>query len=418
MEIAKWSFNVDFNMPQTSGIYNFASTRTDNNFSNVQEGTIAPGTYGEFEINIDATGTEADLVYEISLNLIDKPTNLLFYSDSDKKEEILFENDDTIILKDFLTYNDAKVVQSRRIYWDWKYETGTTKEEINENDTEDTEYMSSNKTMKMDITVKAVQVNNYKTAKIKVKDENNEYKEVELRTDQDAKKYYGEEVANYTQGDRIYRIFFVDFYGKYGESGTVYLKADFVNSETPLVDYINYESSNTDILEKMNPQWASNRLNEEWNENEHSVAWLLDSTQWTTYANENANYAIGSPSVEMYIDSYNQSFGENLQCKYVTENAPGYMYSLDGSEYLYWIPGPCINTGKNKMYLTPNRWENEGSCNWWLSSPNADTTAKVCLVGGGSLYLGHGDSTQQTTSIIRANCPIVSLKSTFIPQLK
>ena len=55
MEIAKWSFNHRIlDSTQTEEINNFAVTRTDNN-DDVDPNTIAPGTSGEFIIEIDAT---------------------------------------------------------------------------------------------------------------------------------------------------------------------------------------------------------------------------------------------------------------------------------------------------------------------------------------------------------------------------
>ena len=55
MDIAKWSFNYKIlNSTQTAEVSNFAVTRTDNN-SDVDSNTIAPGTSGEFIIEIDAT---------------------------------------------------------------------------------------------------------------------------------------------------------------------------------------------------------------------------------------------------------------------------------------------------------------------------------------------------------------------------
>lgn len=54
-QIAKWSFNSKiFDGTQTEEVENFARTRTDGN-TEVDDETIAPGTSGEFIVEIDAS---------------------------------------------------------------------------------------------------------------------------------------------------------------------------------------------------------------------------------------------------------------------------------------------------------------------------------------------------------------------------
>ncbi len=154
-QVAKWSFKVVDGVPETEDVLDFAITRTDSN-NEVKEGKLAPGTYGEFKIEIDATGTETNLTYEIMINLKNKPKNLKIYKDKNKKEEINVENN-MLDIKKFLTYTDAQTVQTEMLYWSWPLETGSTQEEIDENDIEDSKSM--NQTMSMEIAVTGVQTN-------------------------------------------------------------------------------------------------------------------------------------------------------------------------------------------------------------------------------------------------------------------
>ena len=70
-----------------------------------------------------------------------------------------------------------------------------------------------------------------------------------------------------------------------------------------------------------------------WNNNEKAAAWLCAPSQWTTYVdNTKATYAIGAPSAEMYVASYNDvphtEVGNNtlsLEC-----NSTGYKYKVNG----------------------------------------------------------------------------------------
>ncbi len=64
-----------------------------------------------------------------------------------------------------------------------------------------------------------------------------------------------------------------------------------------------------EVYKKVNPSWAVQRGNSisNWNINEHVVAWLCSPSVWTAYCDATkANYVIGGPSVEMYVESYNQ----------------------------------------------------------------------------------------------------------------
>ena len=123
--------------------------------------------------------------------------------------------------------------------------------------------------------------------------------------------FYGQRVTNYTAGGKTYRIFYVDTEGKFGDKNTIYLKADWTSNDTTLSSYTSYTPSGTDLTtyKRLNPSWAAKRgsSTSSWNYNEHAAAWLCSPSKWTTYCDTSkANYAIGSPTAEMYVASYNQ----------------------------------------------------------------------------------------------------------------
>ena len=245
-------------------------------------------------------------------------------------------------------------------------------------------------------------------------------------------KYYGQEVKNYTKGDRVYRIFYVDTEGYFGEKNTVYLKVDWfandVNLDNKGAD--TYTPKTTKILEKMNQEWAKERLNSTWNVNEHCVAWLCDPTtnesssnqEWASYFDERkANYVIGSPSVEMFVKSYNQvshKVGKNtLGAAYSTTKFPGYVYSSDGTEsisnYGYSTENNSLDyEGYNNMYCGDKGTKKLSYT--WLASPSALNRGYVCMVLGvdARLYANGYDNLAY-----RGVSPIVSLKTDFTPEI-
>ena len=119
-QIAKWSFKVNGEEEQFADI-NLADTIA---FTNVEKTTIAPGTYGSFDLEIDASGSEVSLDYYIKINLTSKPTNLKLYSDS------LFQNELEVInnkieLEDEILLADIDIPVVKTIYWKWDYRTNT-----------------------------------------------------------------------------------------------------------------------------------------------------------------------------------------------------------------------------------------------------------------------------------------------------
>ena len=71
-QVARWNFNLVDTDLQTTDVIELAVTRTDNN-ETVAEGKVAPGTYGKFEVGIDARGTETILSYVIDVAFTNKP---------------------------------------------------------------------------------------------------------------------------------------------------------------------------------------------------------------------------------------------------------------------------------------------------------------------------------------------------------
>ena len=120
------------------------------------------GTYGKFEIDVDARGTESILTYEISIGFTNKPTNLKFYSDEAMQNEITLDNNGRLVLSEFLSLTDVNYIQPNIIYWNWPLETGNTTQEIEQNDLLDSQFIG--RTLTMAITVTGTQALDYTMA--------------------------------------------------------------------------------------------------------------------------------------------------------------------------------------------------------------------------------------------------------------
>lgn len=234
--------------------------------------------------------------------------------------------------------------------------------------------------------------------------------------------YYGKKVTNYKASDsdtNTYRIFYVDKdnYFKDGYN-TIYLKADFSGIVSCSTSY----DANQTLIKKMNPLWATKgntvkaKTTTISNENEQAAAWLCDPSKWTAYCDtDKANYAIGGPSVEMYVKSYNQTHGDDaLGCQYQTSYVPGYIYKVNNTiQNDGWYTNSNIldySMTYKSMYCGE---KGNKTGDWWLASPSASNPDRVCYVSGLNARLrlsGYNYSFGVS--------PLVSLKSSFIPEVE
>ena len=128
--------------------WSFGSKNTDA-IINLSEEKIAPGSNGQFEIEVDATDSEVDVEYEI---LVSKekniPTNMKFHAETkDEKGTTISTTEENSSFTELASENLKGTIpveknnQKRTIvvYWDW---------EFNENDTTTTD--SEDATLKYD----------------------------------------------------------------------------------------------------------------------------------------------------------------------------------------------------------------------------------------------------------------------------
>lgn len=135
--VAKWSFKVN-GETATMATVDLANT----NYSNVKSKTIAPGTKGSFDIELDASGSEVAVDYTIAFkNLSGKPDGLKFYSDAARKTEISLSTG----LTGTIALSDVNTKLTKTIYWEWPYGA------------DNTDIAQTGSTMKFDIAVTGAQ---------------------------------------------------------------------------------------------------------------------------------------------------------------------------------------------------------------------------------------------------------------------
>ena len=158
-------------------------------------------------------------------------------------------------------------------------------------------------------------------------------------TAENAKDYYGTTVKIINGVE--YGLFYIDFAGKYGDAGAVYLRAKSSVGDTRLDGTLSDADKSTaiSIMKKLNPDWAraDARGNVEYSNyyaNEKGATYLCNpnNSLWSgigsSFNTSDLNYVVGAPSVEMFLDSYNAKY-PNSSPKYTTA------FRAAGQNYLY-----------------------------------------------------------------------------------
>ena len=204
-----------------------------------------------------------------------------------------------------------------------------------------------------------------------------------------ASKYYGTTITNYSaNGVSDWKIFHSDGKNIYLISSG-YLPIDKIPSTnsgnafssgalsrcaslSPAVSDSNYSAGSNSILSN-NParKWLKAYLDNytSANNNMKAVAYMLDTNVWNVYKTDKAEYAIGGPTFQMFIDSYNKFYNTNYRYSSKKDegiNVNGYQIN-DGSNYWYDWYENMVNTD-NKLYVLS---ASEGAYAMWLSSPSA-----------------------------------------------
>ena len=145
-------------------------------------------------------------------------------------------------------------------------------------------------------------------------------------------RFYGKTVKNYTdkQGNSDYQLFYIDYDNKYGDgAGTIYLKKKESVTSWTLSDYEKVSSyqnttglnlynvsnlENMPIVYKMNQKWRENLTSTPDTKAAKFTAFLCNPNNWKDYDEKGrtvgegiVNYAIGGPSLELFVDSINQA---------------------------------------------------------------------------------------------------------------
>ena len=131
-----------------------------------------------------------------------------------------------------------------------------------------------------------------------------------------------------------------------------------------LNDYTGSASITNADIKALNNDYFTKGYSSTYN-NMKSAAYMLDTNTWSVYAGEDAEYAIGGPSIEQIMTSYSEKYGVDYKTQ--ASNSTGYQIRKNGGSSWTNSIASMLSTS-DKTYVinsTDNSW------GMWLSSPSA-----------------------------------------------
>ena len=242
-------------------------------------------------------------------------------------------------------------------------------------------------------------------------------------------KYYGLKVTDYTSqnGQNDWKIFYSDgehiflITGDYIDT----TKANRINSATGMVTskYSVYWNSNSvpsfqavdkEVLTRFKTMGYELQSK---NNNSRCVSTLLNANNWSKYkdSGDKAESAIGSPTIEMWMASWNNLY-ENIDGKLYCNNTNSFGYYVGTSS----IPSTCKidenvmsqKKGYRKALYYPHTEGYNGTYGYWLSSSTASSSVGVMYVHGiGKMYQVNSLYSAYNNPCIYGVRPVVSLNT-------
>ena len=231
-------------------------------------------------------------------------------------------------------------------------------------------------------------------------------------------EYFGKEVTDYEcingAGVNAWKIFYADDNNIYliaddyihndycppSANQTIYKNANYkLSFNLVCQDYTGSTSITDPTIQALNSSYFSNGYTSE-NYNMKSVAYMLDTGVWSVYAGNEAEYAIGGPTIEMLMKSYNKKYGVDYRAQ--ASSATGYKISKDGGDNWANAYTGMLDTS-DSLYVINSTTK---AYAMWLASPSADSSSELMGVYSSGKFTYYSYSS--TNPGFR---PVVCLKS-------
>ena len=233
-------------------------------------------------------------------------------------------------------------------------------------------------------------------------------------------EYYGKAVTNYTSlnGQSNWKIFYSNgtniflIAGDYLQNSKIDKTAIGMTTDGTYRAWWASAPSMQEVTENTKTLFMATRYNlNSSNDNSKCVSTLLNTANWKNFKDtgNKAVNAIGSPTIEMWMESWNQLYpNDKLYCN----NTDNYGY------YIGTTSGPTTSEIKvttmkekagyeNKLYFPYNTETSDTCKGYWISSPRAGAKNRMYFWSSGNLGVG----TPTYTNNYACLRPVVALDS-------
>lgn len=207
-------------------------------------------------------------------------------------------------------------------------------------------------------------------------------------------EHFGKKIEGYApEAGGEWSLFYADKKNAYLISNGIE-SPDLILSENPISNL----GKNLNNLYTTNSSWekiyTSQDTSKESNigklyENIRAVSWLTDTNEdamWSEYKTDYANWAIGTPTIELFVSSYNATHEEKIELK-VEENSFGYQIGLRKSAENVASFGTYIGGLTSNQSFDKSIYANSGY--WWLASPSQNSADGLMVsFNGGNINSG------------------------------
>ena len=213
-----------------------------------------------------------------------------------------------------------------------------------------------------------------------------------IADDENKDKYYGAIIDNYTcqnsEGVNNWKIFYADKNNIYIIADD-YIPYEYIPTNSQghkpsqstyhtregyfkdiLGDYTGSDNITDERIKALNNDYFNTKGYSSNNGNMKVVAYLLDIDAWSVFAGEDAEYAIGGPTIEILMKSYSEKYKVDYRAQ--ASSAIGYQISNDGGNSWEDSISDILNT-VDSLYVKKLDYAS-GMC---LSSPSFHTTSNI-----------------------------------------
>lgn len=225
---------------------------------------------------------------------------------------------------------------------------------------------------------------------------------------------------NCEAGDFKWRIFHVDGKNVYiitddyipfnvaplGKKGTPLYVNDneyMLSFDDIVIDYKGTQDITDSRIRALNSLFFKTNTDENTIINMRAVAYMLDTKAWAKFANDNAEYAIGSPTLELFVKSYNLTHKRKLK---VMSDEVGYMIKYEDENKFHYYATDLDY--RDSLYF---KADTSKAYRMWLASPSANGADYVMRTGYG--YSGSVSNYNYGTTGVGLR-PLVCLKSDIL----